>query len=31
MDLDIAVEAKERIKNPTIKLNKKLAIAISVC
>lgn len=30
MDLDIAIETKERVRNPTIKLNKKLAIAIAV-
>lgn len=30
MDLDIAIETKEKVRNPTIKLNKKLAIAIAV-
>lgn len=30
MDLDIAVEAREKVRNPTIKLNKKLSIAIAV-
>ncbi|CAD8149645.1 unnamed protein product [Paramecium octaurelia] len=29
MDLDIAIETKEKVRNPTIKLNKKLAIAIA--
>ena len=30
MDLDIAIDAREKVRNPTMKLNKKLAIAIAV-
>lgn len=30
MDMDIVVPGKEKVRNPSIKLNKKLAIAVAV-